>query len=232
MPERIIVVRALPFPERHVRLTATMPKKERRQLHADQPEPQKQRQCRAEACARGDAERVGCGEGIGKEALEHAARDGQPLRRPAPPITRAAAASTTELPLPARRPRARAAAKRGLARGRSSAQCKGTRARTEPARSETQPAATDAGCRESAVFSCFLLRNKKTVSLNRIRLARPCTHGGKRIAFAARQERRAFPDFGVRGGGSFKLKFSLRFRRCCRSTWSSRSRRGVCRACR
>lgn len=52
--------------------------KERRQLHADQPEPQKQRQCRAEACARGDAERVGCGEGIGKEALEHAARDGQP----------------------------------------------------------------------------------------------------------------------------------------------------------
>ena len=27
MPERIIVVRALPFPERHVRLTATMPKK-------------------------------------------------------------------------------------------------------------------------------------------------------------------------------------------------------------
>jgi len=73
MPERIIVVRALPFPERHVRLTATMPEK-----NADQPEPQKQRQCRAEACARGDTERVGCGEGIGKEALEHAARDGQP----------------------------------------------------------------------------------------------------------------------------------------------------------
>ena len=47
----------------------------------------------------------------------------------------------------------------------------------------------------------FLLRNKKTVSLNRIRLARPCTHGGKRIAFAARQERRAFPDLGVRERG-------------------------------